>query len=315
MHSYVDISERIFNADISSNAKPVMFALVYHANKHTGIAFPKQELIAAEVSLKDRQTVGKALKELEEKGLIKCIEHHGRGKIYQLLWEDGSPITEDTVRERAAKRAADAGESVSRCRRHSHLMTKNPSADDGETLTNRSNEHKNEHKTPTKTATVPSGRGMEDAIYNDGAKRMFDEFWTAYPDSCHYKTGLAECRQRYAKLLAESGNPSGLHAKVLDSLAAWKLCEQWNKEDGKYICSPGKWLDRGLWEESPSPSHENEQRMKKKATQVYNWELCEEKCANCTGNGCKVGVKVPPNFDEVWPRPPEECEHFNAVAR
>ena len=151
---------------------------------------------------------------------------------------------------------------------------------------------------------------MGDVIVNGEAKRMFDEFWTAYPDSCHYKMGSAECRQLYAMLLEESGNPSGFHAKVLASLAAWKLCERWNKEDGKYICAPVNWLKKRSWEDSPKPSHENEQRMKKKTARVYDWKLCEERCANCTCNGCKVGVKVPPNFDEVWKHAPEECQHF-----
>ena len=44
---------------------------------------------------------------------------------------------------------------------------------------------------------------------------------------------------------------------------------------------------------------------------TYDWILCRERCKNCTGDGCKRGVKVPP---EHYGRPPEDgCAHFNPI--
>jgi hypothetical protein len=42
------------------------------------------------------------------------------------------------------------------------------------------------------------------------------------------------------------------------------------------------------------------------------WLLCAERCANCTGAGCRRGVKTPP--DRMDPaRPPEECPRFQPL--
>ncbi len=44
---------------------------------------------------------------------------------------------------------------------------------------------------------------------------------------------------------------------------------------------------------------------------IYNWILCKERCSNCTGSGCKRGVKVPPAHNG---RPPEDgCAYFAPV--
>ena len=49
------------------------------------------------------------------------------------------------------------------------------------------------------------------------------------------------------------------------------------------------------------------------AKRTYDWSLCAERCANCGGNSCGVGIKVPPNYGE-WASPPEECQHFRAAS-
>jgi len=40
-----------------------------------------------------------------------------------------------------------------------------------------------------------------------------------------------------------------------------------------------------------------------------DWTLCRERCANCRGDGCACGIKLPPAC-EARPRPPEECPRF-----
>ena len=141
---------------------------------------------------------------------------------------------------------------------------------------------------------------------------MFEEFWAAYPERCPRKVDRAKCRQRYAALLADSADPSKLHATMLNSLKRWDASELWNKEDGRFIRAPYAWLDKRSWEDAPAP---DKALAAKKAAEnrTYDWSLCSERCANCGGNRCGVGVKVPPNCSE-WAFPPEECKHFRAAS-
>lgn len=141
---------------------------------------------------------------------------------------------------------------------------------------------------------------------------MFNEFWAAYPDRCPRKVNKARCRQLYAELAATAPDASAFHAKALAALKQWDMSEMWNKEDGKYICAPCKWLDRRSWEDSPAPDKALAAK-KVEADLIYDWSLCAERCANCTGNRCGVGIKVPPNHG-AWAYPPEECGKFRAAS-
>ena len=64
MYADLKTQEWVFSADLTAPAKLVLFALIYHANKDTGLTFPSQETIAAKTSL-TRPTVCKALKALD----------------------------------------------------------------------------------------------------------------------------------------------------------------------------------------------------------------------------------------------------------
>ena len=148
-------------------------------------------------------------------------------------------------------------------------------------------------------------------IVDDEADRMFGEFWAAYPERCPRKTDKASCRQKYLELLAAASDGSALHAKLLDSLRMWDESEMWNKEDGKFIRAPLKWLEKRSWEDSPAPDRAHAAK-KAEESRTYDWSLCEERCANCGLNGCSEGVKVPPNHG-AWAVPPEDCAHFRAA--
>ena len=173
---------------------------------------------------------------------------------------------------------------------------------------------KEENRPPAIQPTVFKQSGAEEGECNvaDGEwERMFEEFWAAYPKRCPRKVNKAECRRKYASLLAESSDPSTLHATMLNSLKKWDESEMWNKEGGKYICAPCKWLEKRSWEDSPLPDKALAAK-KAAASRTYDWSLCAERCANCDGNRCVAGVEVPPNHG-AWAFPPEECEHFRAA--
>ena len=196
-------------------------------------------------------------------------------------------------------------------------------SDVAESDTNKSIKQKQSTKPPTKEENRPPAiqptvfkqggvEGGNDYAVDEKWEQMFEEFWAAYPERCPRKVDRAKCRQRYAALLADSADPSKLHATMLNSLKRWDASELWNKEDGRFIRAPYAWLDKRSWEDAPAPDKALATKMAA-ANRTYDWSLCAERCANCGGNRCGAGVKVPPNYGK-WASPPEECSHFRAAS-
>ena len=49
------------------------------------------------------------------------------------------------------------------------------------------------------------------------------------------------------------------------------------------------------------------------ALTAKDWELCADRCANCSGDGCRKDIKVPPDHQiNARPCSPEECPLFAA---
>ena len=292
------MQEWVFSADLTAPAKLVLFALIYHANKDTGLAFPSQETIAAKTS-QHKTTVGRALKLLEEKGMIEYLGNSGRSDTYRVNYISGSSppkaknSSKNKTRNMSRSTASDVAESNSRYCIEQHQVLHRAISDIAESDTNQSINQKQSTNPPTQ-------------------ERMFEEFWAAYPDRCPRKVDRAKCRQKHAAILADSADPSRLHETMLDSLKRWDASEMWNKEDGRFIRAPYAWLDRRSWEDAPAP---DKALVAKKATakRTYDWTLCAERYSNCGGDRCRVGVKVPPNYSE-WASPPEECRYFRAAS-
>lgn len=73
----------------------------------------------------------------------------------------------------------------------------------------------------------------------------FDAFWAAYPK----KVGKQAARKAFELI-----DPS-LYPAILSAVSAQKECEQWTKENGRYIPNPATWLSQGRWEdETPDPA-------------------------------------------------------------
>ena len=70
---------------------------------------------------------------------------------------------------------------------------------------------------------------------------MFEVFWEAFPR----KIGKLQAKKEYIKAL---GN--GIDAQVIiDAVKKQKNSEEWNKENGKYVPSPTRWLLEGRWDD------------------------------------------------------------------
>ena len=79
----------------------------------------------------------------------------------------------------------------------------------------------------------------------DTQSDAFDAFWAEYPK----KVGKQAARKAF-----ESLEPA-LYPAVISAVRAQRDCDQWTKENGRYIPNPATWLSQGRWEdEPPSPS-------------------------------------------------------------
>ena len=88
-------------------------------------------------------------------------------------------------------------------------------------------------------------------------------------------------------------NRQGNTAKVTPENFASVLNARWKARKDTYTPPP----------EPPRPKHYT----------AKDWNLCRERCRNCTKSGCKCGVKVPPDKCQDHPQPPEECPYFAEV--
>ena len=293
MYADIQLMNRVFAADIDASAKIVLFAIIYHANKETHEAFPSWNTLMNETSL-SRSTIVRAIKQLVDAGIISKHRRWNGGLIYRL--ERSPPVHKwcHTDTRGVTQTSGGITETPEGCHTDTGVVShRHP---------NKSNNIKN----ITKASTSSYEEREEDRMIG-----MFEEFWAAYPSNCPQKMDKAACRKEYARILEESEDAETFHEELMGSLYAWKESELWQKEKGRYIRSPLSWLERCSWEDVPAPSIAKK-TLRRDSTpflQECNWELCSERCRNCTGNGCAKGVKTPPN-QERNPRPPEECSHF-----
>lgn len=107
---------------------------------------------------------------------------------------------------------------------------------------------------PGFSTTVPKGKKGEKSenpynppkTYAPELADWFDEFWNEYPKH----RNRAQAERAWFNL-----NPDkGLVGTILASLQVFKRSEEWNKEDGKYIPNPSRWLDDRRWEDDEAPT-------------------------------------------------------------
>lgn len=87
------------------------------------------------------------------------------------------------------------------------------------------------------TGTRPTGA--------TGEPSGFDRFWAAYPR----RVGKQDALKAWGQL-----NPDdALVDQIVAGVERWKTCEQWTKDDGKFICYPATFLRGRRWEEDDRP--------------------------------------------------------------
>ena len=72
-------------------------------------------------------------------------------------------------------------------------------------------------------------------------EQRFAEFWTAYPR----KIGKEAARKAWRHI-----NPTAdHHTKILAAINTAINCEQWQRDNGRYIPNPATWLNQGRWDD------------------------------------------------------------------
>ena len=85
MYADINMMKQVFSAKVPANAKLVLFALIYHANKESGEAFPSWNLLARETGI-GRSTIARLISQLVKAGCIVKRRRPGRqGSIYRIV--------------------------------------------------------------------------------------------------------------------------------------------------------------------------------------------------------------------------------------
>jgi hypothetical protein len=81
--------------------------------------------------------------------------------------------------------------------------------------------------------------------------KSFAAFWNAYPKT--RRSGKPKCLKIWTKeKLSERAD------EVIGALEQWKVGDLWNKDGGKFVMGPERWLNERNWETPPEPTGEVE---------------------------------------------------------
>ena len=111
---------------------------------------------------------------------------------------------------------------------------------------------------PVKNHTIYRERDNKDSTCIDSTNKTtkkhtnteysveFEHFWTEYPKDRRVDKQIAF--QEWKKISPDDA----LVATIIESVKAWKKCEQW--QEPKFIPHPAKWLKNRRWESTPPVS-------------------------------------------------------------
>ena len=171
---------------------------------------------------------------------------------------------------------------------------------------------KRKHSKGTATAQQEHSKGTATAQQEQRDKIRVDKIRDTHTSVCatnaHTRAGVFAIGKDPAKF-----NPP-IPDGWLDYFSERMTQSGWADKDGKPIrnlaATISAWWarDKATWVEPKKPQPP-------KPTAPADWTLCLERCANCEGNECTRGIKVPPDKNPMRPMQPEECPLFTAIAK
>ncbi|MBQ3286956.1 MAG: hypothetical protein IJH45_03250 [Firmicutes bacterium] len=158
-------------------------------------------------------------------------------KIYREAAAEASSASADMLRETYREAVAEAPSQASQdmpqdasrgvSQEQSQEASQEPSQNGGQKW----ELIKNKTKTKTKTKTL-----------SPAARQRFGEFWDLYPK----KSGRSEAERVWADTVGEDEE---LYLTVMEALGRQVFWEQWQRDGGRFIPYPARWLEQRLWED------------------------------------------------------------------
>ncbi len=186
------------------------------------------------------ETIQLALKTFKSFGMVEIIDnilHISNWEKYQNI--DGMERIRDQTRKRVAKH------------REKKQLTNNSECNVTVTLRNATEEDKE-----IDIDNIPpiSPKGEKPAIKpkTDSFSESFQDFWKAYPK----KVSKANALKAWNKL-----KPNDITVReILSALEQQKQSAQWQKDNGRFIPYPAKWLNEKRWEDEQAEKSESTEK-------------------------------------------------------
>ena len=233
---------------ISANACCLFGAVVQCLNRGGWpgeLAIPLSKLLA--MTHLSRPALYRARSELVQAGLI-GVKDGGSPRaasLYRLTlpepaWTEEEPaadMSRETYREAAAGRPQEQSRDMSRdmSQEPSRDMSQDASRDASQDASQKVGPKRELIKTKTKTQTKTK-------TLSPAARQRFGEFWDLYPK----KSGRSEAERVWADTGGEDGE---LYLTVMEALGRQVFWEQWQRDGGRFIPYPARWLEQRLWED------------------------------------------------------------------
>jgi hypothetical protein len=105
-----------------------------------------------------------------------------------------------------------------------------------------------------KTADTPQGKTTDTPQGKTAdPPTSFEAFWASYPR----KIGKIAALKAWNRIKPNAE----LRKRIADAIQLAKRCEQWRRENGKFIPNPATWLNQGRWDDEPTPELSHEGRL------------------------------------------------------
>lgn len=93
---------------------------------------------------------------------------------------------------------------------------------------------------------VHKGMSTKKAKVDYPYEEWFNSFWDRYPGP--RKKDKSKCHDKFLRILKAEKEPDHLFEKIMGGLNMWMSFDDWQKDGGRYICSPLVWLNNERWD-------------------------------------------------------------------
>jgi DNA-binding MarR family transcriptional regulator len=220
--SYIRIRAEILSRrDLSANAKLLLALIQSFGSK--GLYMSNAQL--AEALGLNARTISSLLGHLAGRGLIAVV--HPQSRFRRIFFEAAGSGRQPRCSDKpTAQIAAAAGQKPA--------STAQVFCSDCEGFCHHNLKEVNRNVTLKRTPSASSGRQVSEGT-------IFEQFWQAYPR----KAAKQAARQAFARLAPDEK----LAAVMLEALEQQKASPDWQREGGRFIPYPARWLSGRRWED------------------------------------------------------------------